>query len=169
MRTAGFGQKRSFFILQTWTMHPAMTRQVLISMRIAACAALVLLLLACMAEWNFSAFLAPEARRYQAEYPDALRSGLSPSYALGHLLLVAGFACAVSGVVLVCLSRRSGIMPLAACAPAIAAGASLFEYGPTYPSIEPTCIVILWCSASAAWASALTLALVFLQPKSAAR
>jgi len=144
-----------------------MTRQVLILMRVAACAALMLLLLACIAEWNFSALLAPEARAYQAEYPDALRSGLNPSYAIGHLLLMAGFVCAISGVVLVCLSSRRGIIPLAACAPAIAVGASLFEYGPTYPSIEPTYIVILWCSASAAWASALTLALVVLKPKSA--
>jgi hypothetical protein len=140
-----------------------MTRQVLILVRVTACAALALLLLACIAEWNFAALLAPEARSYQAEYPDALRSGLSPSYALGHLLLVAGFVFAISGVVLVCLSKRSGIAPLAACAPAIALGASLFEYGPTYPSIEPTYIVILWCSASAAWASTLTLALVFLK------
>lgn len=140
-----------------------MTRQVLILMRIAACAALALLALASVAEWNFPALLAPEAQSYQAEYPDALRSGLSPSYALGHLLLVAGCACAVSGVLLVCLSRRSGIIPLAASAPAIAAGASLFDFGPTYPSLEPTYIVILWCSASAAWASALTLALVFLK------
>lgn len=140
-----------------------MTRQVRILMRIAACAALALLLFACIAEWNFPALLAPEARAYQAEYPDTLRSGLSPSYALGHLLLLAGFVFAVSGVVLVFLSRRSGIIPLAACAPAIAVGASLFEYGPTYPSLEPTYIVILWCSASAAWASAITLALVFLR------
>lgn len=140
-----------------------MRRQVLISVRVTACAALVLLLLACIAEWNFSALLAPEARSYQAEYPDALRSGLSTSYALGHLLLLAGFVFAVSGVVLVCLSRRRGIIPLAACAPAIAIGALLFEYGPTYPSIEPTYIVILWCGASAAWASTLTLALVFLK------
>jgi hypothetical protein len=140
-----------------------MTRQVLILMRVAACAALMLLLLACIAEWNFYSLLAPEAQSYQTEYPDALRSGLSPRYALGHLLLMAGFVFAISGVVLVYLSRRLGIIPLAACAPTIAAGASLFEYGPTYPSIEPTYIIILWCSAAAAWASALTLALAFLK------
>lgn len=140
-----------------------MTREVLILMRIAACAALALLLLASIAEWNFAALLAPEARSYQADYPDALRSGFNPAYALGHLLLVAGFACAVSGVVLVCLCKRIGIIALAVCAPAIAVGASLFEYGPSYPSLEPTYIVILWCCASAAWASALTLALVFLR------
>ena len=54
-----------------------MTRQVLIFMRVAACAALVLLVLACVAEWNFRTFLAPEARIYQVEYPDTLAS-LSP-------------------------------------------------------------------------------------------
>jgi hypothetical protein len=138
-----------------------MTRQVLIIMRVAACAALVLLVLASVAEWKFPTSLAPEASGYQADYPDALRSGLSPSYAKGHLLLLAGFVAAIIGAVLVCFKRRGGIAPFAACAPAIATAASLLGAGPAYPSLEPIYIIILWCSASAAWASALSLALVF--------
>jgi hypothetical protein len=140
-----------------------MARHGIIVMRIAACAALVLLLLSSFAEWRFSEFLAPEARTYQAEYPDTIRSGLSSAYAVGHLLLFAGFALAVSGVILVCLSRRSGVVPFASCAPAIAIGISLFESGSAYPSLEPTYIVVLWCSTSATWASALTLAVIFLK------
>lgn len=137
-----------------------MTRQVLILTRVVTCAALVLLVLACVAEWRFPAALASEASNYQADYPDALRSGLSPSYAMGHLLLIAGFGAAVIGAVLICFKRPGGIAPFAACAPTIAMGASLFEAGPAYPSLEPIYIIILWCSASAAWASALTLVLL---------
>lgn len=71
-----------------------MTRQALITMRVAACAALMLLVLVPITEWNFYDYLAPEAKRYQADYPDALRSGLNPTYGLGHLLSLAGVAVA---------------------------------------------------------------------------
>lgn len=132
-------------------------------MRVAACTALALLILGAYAEWNFLDFLAPEAVRYQADYPDALRSGLSGSYALGHLLLSCGFMAAVVGVVLVCCKKRSGLPPLVVAAPAIAVGAWLFEPMAAYPSLEPTYLVILWCGASAAWASAVTLAFLSLK------
>jgi hypothetical protein len=95
---------------------------------------------------------------YQADYPDALRGGLNGWYAIGHLLLLCGFIAGFIGVVLVCCKNRRGLAPLAASAPLIALGASLLAPEPAYPSLEPSYLVILWCSASAAWASAVTLA-----------
>jgi hypothetical protein len=132
-------------------------------LRAISCVGVVLLGLACFAEWNFREFLAPEAQTYQSDYPDALRDGLNPVYAAGHLLLLAGFSMALAGVVLVFFRSRRGLLPLASCAPAIAVGALLFDYGPTYPSLEPTIVTILWTCASAAWASALTLAFMLLK------
>ena len=143
-----------------------LTRSALICLRTISCAGIVLLGLACFSEWNFRNFLAPEAQAYQFDYPDALRGGLNPAYAAGHLLLLVGFVMALAGVVLVCFRNRRGLWPLAACAPAIAVGALLFDYGPTYPSLEPTFVTILWSCASAAWASVLTLAFVLLQRES---
>ena len=140
-----------------------LTRSALNPLRAISCAGIVLLGLACCAEWNFRDFLAPEAQTYQSGYPDALRGGLNPAYAAGHLLLLTGFFLALAGVVLVCFRSRRGLLPLAACAPAIAVGALLFDYGPTYPSLEPTFVTILWSCASAAWASSLTLAFMLLQ------
>lgn len=144
------------------------TRSALSCLRAISCAGIALLGLACYSEWNFQNFLAPEAQTYQSNYPDALRGGLNPAYAAGHLLLLAGFVMAFLGVVLVCFRNRRGLLPLAACAPAIAVGALLFDYGPTYPSLEPTFVIIVWSGASAAWASALTLAFVLLQRASPA-
>jgi hypothetical protein len=141
------------------------TRLPLIFLRTISCAGIVLLSVACFAEWNFRDYLAPEAQTYQSDYPDALRGGLNPAYAAGHLLLLVGFSLALAGVGLVCFRNRRGLLPLAACAPAIAVGALLFDYGPTYPSLEPTIVTILWTCASAAWASALTLAFMLLPGK----
>ena len=138
------------------------SRQAFICLRIVACAGLVLLGCACFSEWHFREFLAPEASTYQSEWPDSIRSGFNPLYAMGHLLLLAGFLSAIAGVLLVCRKNRIGLLPLACCAPAIAGGASLFESGAAYPSLQPIYVTILWCCTSAAWASTLSLSLLLL-------
>jgi hypothetical protein len=106
-----------------------MTRQALHFMRIAACMAVVLLIICCVEEWRFPLALAPEARAYQGDYPDALRGGLNGSYAIGHLALLCGFIAGCVGVVLVCCKNRRGLAPLTASAPLIAFGASFLRRG----------------------------------------
>lgn len=138
------------------------SRQAFICLRTVACAGLVLLCCACFAEWHFREFLGPAASTYQSEWPDSLRSGFNPAYAIGHLLLLAGFLSAIAGVVLVCCKNRFGLLPLVCCAPAIAGGASQFEWGAAYPSLQPIYVTILWCCTSAAWASTLSLSLLLL-------
>jgi hypothetical protein len=125
-------------------------------LRIAVVSALVLFAFALLLEWR--APLSSEAQRYQAEYPDAIRSGLSLSYVVARLLCLVGAATAVIGGVLVSAQKRKGLLPLFVSAPLIAAGALLFAPESAYPSVEPMYVMLLWCAAAACWGSAVSIA-----------
>ncbi len=131
-----------------------------LALRTITCLMLIFFAFAWYAEWSYE--LSPESLRYQNDYPDTVRSGLSFAYLLSKLTWIVGVAAGLSGSLLALLSKRIGLIPLAASAPLLALGAQLQAPPANYPSVEPMYMLLLWCSAAACWASALTLGCVAL-------
>jgi hypothetical protein len=124
-------------------------------LRSMAIAVLLLYSASLYSEWNpkFSV----ETQKYQDEYPDAIRSGLSSSFALSKLCALVGSLAGTMGSALILLNPRRGLLPMAASAPLIAIAALLNAPQSNYPSVEPIGSLLLWCATSAAWATVVTL------------
>ena len=120
--------------------------------------ALLLLYIASLyAEWTQD--IAPEATRYQSDYPDAIRSGLALGFAISKLLWLVGSSVGVLGSVLIALGKsKKGVTPMLISAPLITIAAYLNAPQSNYPSVEPIVTILLWCATSAAWASVTILA-----------
>lgn len=123
--------------------------------RAITCLMLVLFALACYGEWSYEP--STEALQYQNDYPDTIRSGLDWTFGLSKLALGVGLAAGLWGSMLAMLSKPRAFISLAASAPLMAVGAQLNAAPSAYPSVEPMFLVLLWCGAAAAWASAVTL------------
>ena len=102
--------------------------------------------------------ISPESQRYQADYPDAIRNGLSSLYLYSKIAWVIGSLSGILGVALIMLSKRHAFTPLALSAPLVALGSYLQAPQFNYPSVEPTLALFLWCATSAIWAAVLVLA-----------
>jgi hypothetical protein len=107
------------------------------------------------ADWCFP--LSPESQQYQAEYPDAIRSGLSIWYLLSKIAAVLGSSSGVIGVVRILLSKRRGLVFMALAAPLVAWAAYLQAPESNYPSVAPIPVLLLWCTSSALWAAVVAL------------
>lgn len=107
-------------------------------------------------EWHQT--LSPESARYQADYPDAIRSGFDLVYGLGKLAWLAGTVAGVVGIARIIVSRRGGFYPILASAPLVALGTILQAPQSNYPSVETTTAFFLWCSTCAIWGIVVALA-----------
>ena len=102
--------------------------------------------------------LSKEALQYQTDYPDAIRSGMSLWYGLGHLLILLGAVAGVAGAVLSYIRPRLALAPLLICLPAVACAAYLAAPQSNYPNVEPVAPFLMWCAVSAIWAFAVSFA-----------
>jgi uncharacterized membrane protein YphA (DoxX/SURF4 family) len=128
----------------------------LTALRLLVGAMVVLYSISVLSEMNQS--FSNETQRYQQDYPDAIRSGLSLGYAVGKVLFIAGTISGLVGGILTSLGKGRGLIAMSAAAPLIGVAAYLNAPQSTYPSVEPIASEILWCATSAAWASAVALA-----------
>lgn len=108
-------------------------------------------------EWHYP--LSPESQKYQADYPDAIRSGPDLMYVLSKLAWLAGCVSGVMGVLMILFTKRHGLVPIILSAPLIAWGAYLQAPQSNYPSVEPMFQILLWCVTAALWGMVTALSL----------
>lgn len=125
-------------------------------LRAAAIGLGIVFFIAIWCEWHQA--LSPESARYQAEYPDAIRSGLDLAYGLGKFAWLVGTVVGVTGIARIYFSRRGGFYPILASAPLIACGTILQAPQSNYPSVETTTAFLLWCLACGIWGVVVALA-----------
>jgi ABC-type Fe3+ transport system permease subunit len=124
-------------------------------LRFLAALLILLYVAALYLEWNFD--LSVESRQYQADFPDAIRSGFSLAYFIAKVVWGIGTLLVLCGV-LKALWLAKGAFPYLACsAPLLAIATVLLAPQSNYPSVEPTMVHLLWCAFSATWAALLAL------------
>ena len=101
--------------------------------------------------------LSPEARQYQADYPDAIRNGFSLMGGLLKLFALVGTIAGLVGAGLALFGSSKALPYILSAGPLVAVAAYLNGPQSTYPSVEPVLAEILWCATSAAWAGVVAL------------
>jgi len=126
------------------------------ALSVAAAGLGILFFAAVWCEWHQT--LSPESARYQADYPDAIRSGFDLVYGLAKLVWLAGTVAGFIGIARIIFSRRGGFYPILVSAPLVAWGAILQAPQSNYPSVETTAAFFLWCSTCSVWGIVVALA-----------
>jgi len=124
-------------------------------LRVLVTAMIVLYAVSIYLEMNLT--LSPEARQYQADYPDTIRNGFSMMNGLLKLFFLVGTSAGLVGGMLVLLGSSKALPYILMAGPLIAVAAYLNAPQSTYPSVEPMLAEILWCATSAAWAGVVAL------------
>lgn len=133
------------------------------ALSIAAVGLGILFFTAAWCQWH--QILSPESARYQADYPDALRSGFDLIYGVAKLAWLIAIVAGLVGIARIILSRRGGFYPVLISAPLIACGVILQAPQSNYPSVETTTAFLLWCSTCSIWGVVVALAGVRLLTK----
>ncbi len=128
---------------------------VLTVLRVLVIAMILLYAASIYLEMNLT--ISPEARQYQADYPDAIRNGFSLMGGLLKLFALVGTIAGSVGAALLLLGSTRALPYIFSAGPLIAVAAYLNAPQSTYPSVEPMVAEILWCATSAAWAGVVAL------------
>lgn len=124
-------------------------------LRLAAVGLVCLYGLSIWAEWH--QVLSLESTHYEQNYPDAMRTGLEPIYALSKAAWLAGSLLGFGGVVRIFQTSQGGLAPMLISGPLIAWGTILQAPPSNYPTVETTTAFFLWCATCALWGAVVTL------------